>query len=58
MTRFPLGNPTVDSVEVAINEIEGGAATLVYNSGLAACSAVLLEFLNPGDHIVSYHHKL
>lgn len=46
------GNPTVETVEVAIHELEGGAATLTYNSGQAACAAVFLEFLKPGDHIV------
>ncbi|VDP39213.1 unnamed protein product, partial [Heligmosomoides polygyrus] len=46
------GNPTVENVEVIIRELEQGAATLLYNSGLAACSAVLLEFLSAGDHLV------
>ena len=46
------GNPTVETVEVAIHQLEGGAATLAYNSGLAACSAVFLEFLNAGEHMV------
>ncbi|CAI4224254.1 unnamed protein product [Auanema sp. JU1783] len=47
------GNPTVENVEVIINEIEGGAATLLYNSGLAAASAVFLEFLSAGDHLIA-----
>ncbi|KHJ80477.1 Cys/Met metabolism PLP-dependent enzyme [Oesophagostomum dentatum] len=46
------GNPTVDNVAVIIRELEQGAATMLYNSGLAACSAVLLEFLNAGDHLI------
>ncbi|KIH65974.1 hypothetical protein ANCDUO_03699 [Ancylostoma duodenale] len=46
------GNPTVENVEVILRELEQGAATLLYNSGLAACSAVLLEFFNAGDHLV------
>ncbi|KHJ99057.1 Cys/Met metabolism PLP-dependent enzyme [Oesophagostomum dentatum] len=46
------GNPTVDNVAVIIRELEQGAATMMYNSGLAACSAVLLEFLNAGDHLI------
>ncbi|EPB69191.1 Cys/Met metabolism PLP-dependent enzyme [Ancylostoma ceylanicum] len=46
------GNPTVENVEVVLRELEQGAATLLYNSGLAACSAVLLEFLNAGDHLI------
>ncbi|XGW20977.1 hypothetical protein V3C99_004160, partial [Haemonchus contortus] len=46
------GNPTVENVEVVLRELEQGAATLLYNSGLAACSAVLLEFLSAGDHLI------
>ncbi|KAK5976057.1 Aminotransferase class I/II-fold pyridoxal phosphate-dependent enzyme [Trichostrongylus colubriformis] len=46
------GNPTVENVEVVIRELEQGAATLLYNSGLAACTAVLLEFLSAGDHLI------
>ncbi|CAJ0930367.1 unnamed protein product, partial [Mesorhabditis belari] len=46
------GNPTVENVEVIVSELEGAAATLVYNSGLAAVSALLLEFLSAGDHVV------
>ncbi|KHJ99056.1 cystathionine gamma-lyase family protein [Oesophagostomum dentatum] len=46
------GNPTVETAEVILRELEQGAATLLYNSGLAACSAVLLEFLNAGDHLI------
>ncbi|KAK6728959.1 hypothetical protein RB195_006175 [Necator americanus] len=46
------GNPTVENVEVILRELEHGAATLLYNSGLAAFSAVMLEFLNAGDHLI------
>lgn len=38
--------------QVTIAEIEAAAATLLYNSGLAAVSAVFLEFLSAGDHVV------
>ncbi|EGT55409.1 hypothetical protein CAEBREN_31370 [Caenorhabditis brenneri] len=47
------GNPTTENVEVVINEIEGGAGSLLYNSGLAAISAVFLEFLGSGSHLIS-----
>ncbi|CAI5438661.1 unnamed protein product [Caenorhabditis angaria] len=47
------GNPTTENVEVVINEIEKGAGTLVYNSGLAAISAVFLEFLHSGAHLIT-----
>jgi len=46
------GNPTQETAEVMIRELEGGAATLTYNSGLAAMNAVMLAFLNAGDHMV------
>ncbi|CAN86602.1 cystathionine gamma-lyase [Caenorhabditis elegans] len=46
------GNPTTENVEVVINEIEGGAGSLLYNSGLAAISAVFLEFLSSGAHMI------
>ncbi|CAI2309534.1 unnamed protein product [Caenorhabditis sp. 36 PRJEB53466] len=47
------GNPTTENVEVVINEIEGGAGSLVYNSGLAAISSVFLQFLHSGAHLIS-----
>ncbi|CAB3410534.1 unnamed protein product [Caenorhabditis bovis] len=46
------GNPTSETVEVMLNELEGGAGALSYNSGLAAVSAVLLEFLAAGSHLL------
>uniref|UniRef100_A0A914WLY9 plant cystathionine gamma-synthase n=1 Tax=Plectus sambesii TaxID=2011161 RepID=A0A914WLY9_9BILA len=46
------GNPTSETAEVMIRELEGGAATLTYNSGLAATNAVFLAFLSAGDHLV------
>uniref|UniRef100_A0A8R1HPB5 Gamma-cystathionase n=1 Tax=Caenorhabditis japonica TaxID=281687 RepID=A0A8R1HPB5_CAEJA len=47
------GNPTTENVEVVINEIESGQGSLLYNSGLAAISAVFLEFLGTGDHLIA-----
>ncbi|CAD6196006.1 unnamed protein product [Caenorhabditis auriculariae] len=41
------------NVEVIINELEGGAASLLYNSGLAALSAVFLEFLGSRTHMIA-----
>ncbi|UMM10256.1 hypothetical protein L5515_000116 [Caenorhabditis briggsae] len=46
------GNPTTENVEVVINEIEGGAGSLLYNSGLAAINAVFWEFLGAGTHLI------
>ncbi|XP_052796213.1 L-methionine gamma-lyase-like [Mya arenaria] len=47
-----LGNPNSDAVECAINAIEGGAGTLVFTSGMAAISSVLIGFLQAGDHVI------
>src|SRR5260221_6508972 len=45
-------NPTWSAYEDAIGELEGGSA-LVFPSGMAACSAVLLPVLEPGDVLVA-----
>jgi len=45
-------NPTQETAEVMIRELEHGAGTLVYNSGLAAVNALMLCFLSNGDHII------
>lgn len=42
------GNPTWDRYEEAIGELEGGTA-VVFSSGMAAVSALLLSLLKPGD---------
>jgi cystathionine gamma-lyase len=42
------GNPTWDRYEQAIGELEGGTA-VVFASGMAAVTAVLLPNLTPGD---------
>ncbi|XP_062594521.1 L-methionine gamma-lyase-like [Saccostrea cucullata] len=47
-----LSNFTCDSVQSAINGIEGGKGTLVFGTGMAAISTALLCFLKSGDHIV------
>jgi cystathionine gamma-lyase len=45
------GNPTWARYERALGELEGGEAVL-FASGMAACSAVLLSLLPPGDALV------
>ncbi|XP_061163568.1 L-methionine gamma-lyase-like [Saccostrea echinata] len=42
-----------DSVQAAINDIEGGKGTLVFCTGMAAISTAFLSFLKSGDHIVA-----
>ncbi|XP_052061814.1 L-methionine gamma-lyase-like [Mytilus californianus] len=47
-----LNNFTCDSVQAAINVIEGGKGTLVFNTGMSAISTALFCFLKSGDHII------
>ncbi len=44
-------NPTYDLAENLLSELEGGAATLLFASGMAAATAVF-QALSPGDHVV------
>jgi cystathionine beta-lyase len=44
--------PTVKSLEEAIAEVEGGAATALTASGYQAVSTAILAFVKSGDHIL------
>lgn len=44
-------NPTQSRLEAALRDLEGGAAALVFSSGMAAAAA-LLQTLAPGTHVV------
>jgi len=46
------GNPTVRALEKKLTELEGGADCSCFSTGMAAIQAVLLAFLNAGDHAV------
>src|SRR5262249_21883613 len=46
------GTPTTFALEDAINEIEGGARTVLLAPGLAAIAHVFLSTLRPGDHVL------
>lgn len=46
------GNPTVQALEKKLAELEGGAICATFSTGMAAIHAVLLGFLNAGDHAV------
>jgi len=46
------GNPTVQSLDKKLTELEGGAACASFGTGMAAIHGVLLAFLNAGDHAV------
>lgn len=47
-----FGTPAHHSLQQAIAELEGGYASLLYPSGLAAISSVLLSYLSCGDHVL------
>lgn len=50
-----LGNPTVEALERAVAELEGGCGAVGTATGMAAVSAVLLGLLRQGDHVVATH---
>jgi len=47
-------NPTRDALQAALTDLEGGAASFAFASGMAA-TATLLELLDAGSHIVAMH---
>ncbi len=46
------GTPSSKSLETAINELEGGAETVLVPSGLAAITLALLSVCSAGDHLL------
>lgn len=46
------GSPTLDALTGAINELEGGAGSVLVPSGLAAVSTALLSCVGAGDHLL------
>lgn len=46
------GNPTVQALEKKLAVLEGGAVCATFSTGMAAIHAVLLAFLNAGDHAI------
>ena len=46
------GNPTVTALESKLLALEGGAGCACFSTGMAATSAVLMAFLNAGEHAV------
>jgi cystathionine gamma-lyase len=47
------GHPTWAAYESALAELDGAEDVTVFSSGMAACSAVLLTCLKPGDVLVA-----
>jgi len=46
-------NPTITAAERKIAELEGAEDCAVFSSGMAAISTAIMNFVSPGDHIVS-----
>lgn len=46
------GNPTVRALENKLTDLEGGADTTCYGTGMAAINALFLALLNAGDHVI------
>ncbi len=46
-------NPTVTALQNRITAMEGGIATAVFATGMAAIASTMLSLLRQGDHIVS-----
>lgn len=47
-----LGTATTRAFEAAIAELEGGHASIVFPSGLAACTHAIFAVTKPGDHVL------
>lgn len=47
-----VGTPTTFAFEQAMADLEGGHRSIATSSGVAAISAVLLAFLDRGDHVL------
>jgi len=45
-------NPTVTQLEQKLADLERGEATVAFGSGMAAVTALLMNRLKPGDHLV------
>ncbi|MBN2571694.1 MAG: aminotransferase class I/II-fold pyridoxal phosphate-dependent enzyme [Ignavibacteriales bacterium] len=47
-----MGNPTIEAMEDAIAELEGGYKALGCGSGMAAIHTCLVSLLNHGEHVI------
>ncbi len=45
-------NPTVRALECKLTDLEGGADTTCYGTGMAAINALFMAYLNAGDHCI------
>lgn len=49
-------NPTVNSFEDAIAELEGAESAMAFGSGMGAIASTIFAFCSPGDHVVAQRH--
>lgn len=47
------GTPTTSALEAKITQMEGGAGTVTFASGMAALTATFFSLLKAGDHLIS-----
>lgn len=47
-----MGNPTINALEIAASELEGGHKGLGCSSGMAAIHTVFASLLKAGDHVI------
>jgi len=47
-----IGNPTIRGFERCVALLEGGDAAIAFSSGMAATTAVILSFFEPGGNVV------
>ena len=47
------GNPTVAALQKRISDMEGGAGSIAFSTGMAAIAALTLTLLKAGDHMIS-----
>jgi len=45
-------NPSVDQLERALGEIEGGLPAVAFSTGMSAITTLFLTFLEAGDHVL------
>lgn len=50
------GTPTTAALEAKITQMEGGAATVSFATGMAALAATFFALLKAGDHLISSQH--
>lgn len=50
------GTPTTTALESKISQMEGGAGTVSFATGMAALTAIFFTLLKAGDHLISSKH--